>query len=417
MIDYRHKAFEKAVSLTLELYQILKSIEVRDHTGAWLQFLHWNQIMNKEQAQARLLMDNIVRIINKQNNQISSRLIYDRIIYDLIQKAIWFTEDYPDFPSSVREELTKLFEYNAVRTIDIPLKYLVTEKLPVKFGTITIYKITEKDRGEGWWKKILASGGDNQSVQAYARVISHGDLEKSRENALIAANDMLIFLRAIGFPITTEPQNQFGLLNEYSTPLIPYRIDIPKENYRMEFPVQLSTKVSILYTYEIQKDIFNQISLSILIRLQRLIDEDYLKPSANELKRKFFLGLRWLGEATKPDIVNARFVKLSFSLEGLIGGGIEDTRETKIILAKRCAIVAGKSIKEQKKLYNAILKYYHTRSEIVHGADKMILENELSSFGDLVRKIAWALLEIIDDFKSINELHNWVLTHPSWSLL
>jgi biotin operon repressor len=416
MMEKPDENFEKAVLLTVELYEILKSIKIRDHSGEWLQFLHWDRIMNTEQKRAQILMEKIVQIVINQNSQVSPRIIYDRVIYNLLQLAIWHPKDYPDFPAAARNEIQILFEYEASRIIDIPLVYLMAEDPPVKFGKIAIYNVTEEDRNHRWWEKVLASGGENRSVLAYARVVSQGDLQRSLENARTEVNDMMNILRAIGFPITIKPKNQFGLLNEYSTLSIPYRIDVPIENYKLEFPVQLSTTVSMLRTYEIGSDILCQIPALTLTRLNKLIVENYPNP-LSDLKRKFFIGLNWLGEATKPDAVSARFVKLSFSLEGLIGGETGNSRDTKTILAKRCAIITEKNLKEQKNLYNEILKYYKIRSEIVHGADIRITEKDFSSFGKYVRKLVWSLLEIIDEFQNIRELHHWASTYHSWSLL
>ncbi|MBI2757612.1 MAG: hypothetical protein HYX49_02945 [Chloroflexi bacterium] len=391
-------------------------MKIRDHTGEWLQFLYLDLAMNKEQKRARELIDKVVQIIVKQNDQVSPRIIYSRVISDLLQSAIFYPKDYPDFSSAAKEEMQILFEYKASRPVDVPLVYLVVEDLPVNFGLVTIYNVTEEDRNQKWWKNVLASGGENYSVRTYARAMSKGDLQISLENAKATVNDMLTFLRAIGFPLTLKPQNQFGLINEYSALLIPYRLGVPKENFKLEYPVQLSTATSALHTYEIRRDIFSRISQTTLARINKLINEDYPKPST-DLKRKFFLGLHWLGEATKPDIVNARFVKLFLSLEGLIGGEINDSRETKIILAKRSAIVTQQDIKEQKKLYNSILRYYKIRSEIVHGVHVRIAEKDFLGFGECVRKVTWSMLEIIDNFKDISELHKWLSAQSSWSLL
>lgn len=408
-----NKALEKTVSSILKLLEILREMDVHDHTGHWLQFLHSNHIVDKRQVRARRLMDRIVQYISEQNGQVSSRLVYDRLLYGLLQEAIWFTQEYSDFLSSAKEEIEILFEYDAHRTIDIPIVYLAVEHQPVKFGAVTFHKITEKDQSNRWWEKVIAAGGNAQNVCSFARVISLGDLEKSKENARMIVNDMLTIIRAIGFPITTKPQHQFGLLNEFPhLSALPYRIDPPVENHKLEASIRLSTTVGPgIFSYNIQKDIFDLITPANLENLQKLIENDYLEPTS-ELKRKFFLGLRWLGEATKSDTVEARFVKLFFSLEGLIGGEIKDSRETKFILGRRCAIVAGKNSKDQKEIYDSIQKYYRTRSEIVHGANKKISDDEFSDFGDLVRKVAWSLLEKVDYFTNINELHNWVLTQP-----
>lgn len=405
MTGQQNKQFDLAITYTIELHEILKRIKTRDHTGEWLQFLYLPHKMNDEQKQARELMDKITQIILNQNRQISKKIIHERVIYNLLQLAIWYYKDYPDFPSTAKEEMKILFEYSSYRDIDIPLVYLATENSPTQFGVITIHSLLEEDRKHKWWDKVLASGGKDYSVFSYARVKAPGDLQISIENAKKITNDMLNYLRAIGFPIALNYQNQFGLLNEYSNLLLPFRIGIPNENYKLEAQVSLSTSFSSLKRYEIQEDLLDKIPSEILLKLQDLIETDYFSPST-EMKRKFFLGLHWLGEATKPDTKESCFVKLFFSFEGLIGGQIKDSRETKKILAKRCSILISGSKNEQEKHYNSVIEYYKIRSQIVHGGKEGVSEIALIEFSEIVRKTAWALLGKLNKHETIISLHN-----------
>lgn len=269
-----------------------------------------------------------------------------------------------------------------------------------------ICNINEDDLKDEWWKKITGSGGTQESVQAYARVEVNGDLENSLNNGRRVVEDMLIFLRAVSFPITTKATHQFGLLNEFPSLLVlPFKIGKPKENYKLEYSVQYSTSSGPgTFPYELERDFLNQLDKKSLEKLNNIIEENYFNPST-DLKRKFFLGLSWLGEATKPDTTVSRFVKISFALEALIGGGIENPRETRKTLATRCAALLAKDMKENGRIQNAIHQYYKIRSEIVHGDEREISEDDLSNFGILVRKTAWSLLEIIERYETIDDLH------------
>lgn len=413
MAIHTDKSFESVVSFTIELYDLLKKMGIRDHTGQWLNFLHWKSNMSEEQAQARSLMDSIVKITCEQNNQISARLIYEKILYGLIQKAIWYTKEYPDFPASVRDEIKILFDYRAQRTVDIPLVYIISDGQTKKFGLMTIVNMTKDDWQQQWGDNIRRSGGDEESVRSYARVVCDGDVEKSRENAIKIVTDMLVFLRAVGFPFTTKQKNLFGLLNENAITSLPYRIHRAKENNRLESAEQLSTTVSTLQTYELCEDLLNQLSSVTLSKLQKLIEDDYLKPST-EIKRKFFLALRWLGDATKPDTIEGRFAKLAFSLEALIGGDAKkemlSARGLAATLAERAAFLVGKNQTERQKIHSQVHAYYGLRSGIVHGGDKRISDEQLAGFALLVREVIWALLNRIDDFQNIDSLQEWVFS-------
>ena len=48
--------------------------------------------------------------------------------------------------------------------------------------------------------------------------------------------------------------------------------------------------------------------------------ENSINQPQNDMGKKYLRGLWWLGETTKPDSVEAKFVKLSISLEFFLGG-------------------------------------------------------------------------------------------------
>ena len=285
------KIFEKVVSRTVDLYKILKAMGIRDHTGQWLNFLHSDITMTEEQKKPRQLMDNIIKFTVKQNDQVSPGLVYVRIS-ELIAKAIWFTQDYPDFPSSARDEIKILFEYEAQRFVDIPLTYLIADDKPVKFGVVTIHNITPEDQNGMWWEFIRSSGGNSENVRAYAEVTSFGDLEKSRTSARSVVNDMLIFMRAVGFPVNAQMKHEFGILGEYpSSRNLPYRTGRPVETQQLENHVESSMATGPgIFPYDVQKDVLDSLVPSNLERLQVLIENDYFKPASelSELKRKYF---------------------------------------------------------------------------------------------------------------------------------
>ncbi len=400
--------FEKTVAYIVQMHQILKDMNIQDHTGAWLQFLHFNQKMDNQQKLARSLMDKITATILKQNNLISNGLIHSRVIYDLLAKAIWFPNDYQDFPSAAKLEVKKLIEYNSSRPINIPLVYLKTKNSSAKFGLIEICNIDEDDLKDEWWKKITNSGGTQESVQAYARVEVTGDHQNSLIEGRRIVEDMLIFLRAISFPITTKTMHQFGLLNEFpSLLLLPFKLGKPKENHKLEYSVQYSTWLGpATFPYELERDFLSKTDQKNIERINKLIEDDYFDPSS-DLKRKLFLGLHWLGEATKPDTVESRFLKLFFSVESLIGGSIENLRNTREVLARRCSNIIGG--KQKNRIYTKIIEYYIIRSKIVHGDKKIISEDDFSDFGAIVREVAFALLNKVDGFENIEDLSDFLI--------
>jgi hypothetical protein len=405
---------ESVTSKTIELFEILKEIEVQDHTGQWLNFLHLNPFPKENpHKKARSLLESIIEIVTNENKQVSVRLIYDRILFGLLQQALWFKEDYPDFPLNAKEEAQYLLRYDNYRFIDVPLEYLSVGSIPFQLGDVIFFSVSEKDKEDKWWEKVKGNGGDEWRVQSYARVKSYGDYVKAGQDALSKTAEALLLLRAIGFPFFPKSQHQFGILNEYPLGAIPYRSNKPIKYQHKERPARLSTVLvqwPRIHVNMLWDDLLQKVDEKTLSCLQHLVEKDFISPSS-EMKKKFFLGLHWLGEATKPDEPSARFIKLFISLENFIGEGYKETGEQKIILGKRCASVVNATPTERNKIYNAVLRYYVKRSEIVHGKN-VNAEDELQGFGKLVRKIAWALLEKLDDFQTIEDLHNWVISQP-----
>jgi hypothetical protein len=192
----------------------------------------------------------------------------------------------------------------------------------------------------------------------------------------------LTILRAVGFPVTTKPQLQFGVVNDYAlSQMRPYRIGHHIENYKLEGPSQFSWRTGPgIAPYNIRKNLLNKINRSTIAALQKLIEDEFLRPTS-AIKDKFFLGLHWLGEATKPDTPKSKFVKLTFSLEAFIGGEARNdalnnlsTRGITATLAERGAFIAGKNPIDRQEIHDAIHKFYGSRSGIVHGGTKEITD-------------------------------------------
>jgi len=354
------------VSSMLKIYNYFKSKGGLDYQGEGARFLYWNYPMDNEQKEARQHMDNVLRLIKEHNPELSDESIYQSLLFNLTEKAIWFPLDYSDIESEYRKVADQLLTYTAIRDIDIPIVNLRIEKKVIKFGLMTFHPIEKSDKEGEWWNAIKGTAGrDTNNIYSFARVTCPGDTTKSLDYGTEIVNEMLTILRAIGFPMKPESYHMhFWLVNEH--PLFqtrPYRLGLPKENLNLSYTPQIINIIGPgVATCDLEKDILDSIELSALNALQVLIENDFSNPST-EMKRKFFLGLHWLGEATKPDIAESRFVKLFFALEGLIGGGIKNSRDTKIILAKRCAGV---------------------------------------------RNILWSLLGIIESFKNISELDNTI---------
>jgi hypothetical protein len=410
---------EIIVSSMLKIYNFLKMKGFQDSGGEELKFLYLkNHPMDYEQKRIRELMDGVLKIIKSRNSELSEGSIYDCLLFDLTQKAIWFPRDYPDIESEYQMLSSNLLTYTGKRDIDIPLVNLEVGEKPIKFGLVTFFQIDESDKRGDWWETIKSTAGAYtvQNIFSFARINCSGDAPTALEYAIDIIGEMLSILRAVGFPLISEPNLHFGLVNEYQLfQTRPYRLGPVSESYRLNYQPKIVRRLGPgVATCQLKKDILDSIEASDLKKLQEIIESDFTNPQT-DIGRKLFWGLRWLGEATKPDTKNARFAKLGFALEALIGGDATDkignlsTRGLAATLAERCAFLVGKNQTERKEIHNRIHEYYGIRSGIVHGGDKEITDVQFADFGMLVRSTFWAVLRKINMFKSINDLQRWIL--------
>lgn len=410
---------EFIVSSMLQIYNFFKSRrKERDAGGEWMMFLYSkNYPLDEDQKQARELMDKVRETIKAYNSQISDQAVYESLLFELTQKAIWYPKDYPDIESEYQKVTNSLLFYNAQREIDIPIVNLEVGESPRKFGLVTFFNIEESDKNGEWWDVIKATaGGHASNVYSFARISCPGDTEKSLEYAFKVISKTLTILRAIGFPIELDPNLQFGLINEYSLFQVrPYRLGLPDETFKLNYRPKIIRRIGPgVAPCHLQTDILSSIESTNISALQSIMESDLITPSS-ETKRKYFFGLHWLGESTKPDSPEARFAKLAFALEAFIGGDAEDkkgilsTRGLTATLAERAAFLAERDPTERNDLHKQVYNFYRIRSGIVHGGNKKTGSDDFVAFTSLVRKISWALLRHIDEFQNIDDLQNWVL--------
>ena len=135
------------------------------------------------------------------------------------------------------------------------------------------------------------------------------------------------------------------------------------------------------------------------------------------MENKLLNSIHWLAESTKPDTNNSKFAKISFALETLIGGEPKDDEELKArgitaMLAERAAFIAGRDLNDRLAIDRDIRTYYGKRSNIFHGGEGDVSLDEIDRFGELVRRLALALLEKLDELKDVisdvESLGRWV---------
>jgi hypothetical protein len=361
----------------------------------------------------------IIDLLHASNPEVSPRLIFTLLVSELVGIVVFnpytpMTDD--EFSRLATAKINILINYSSEREIDIPLVNLSVDGEPVKFGKVWFHPITEADHEGEWWEKIKLnySGNPDVEVGTYARVLSPGDREIAMEYAKDAVEEVLLIIRGVGFPFSTDDLNQFGIINEFPVAANqPYRLNKPTESIPIERTSRVITHLGPgIQVYRLNADLLNNVDENVIIILNELLRQENDKP-ISRMQTKFLSGLRWLGEATKPDELPARYLKISTGLEFLIGGESSKEFQTKpsitAALAERAALLVGGSDNNQAFIENEVKKYYQLRSKIVHGHGDAIKQNDFVEFGSLVRQIALAMSLMVSNFSEINDLQKWVL--------
>lgn len=306
--------------------------------------------------------------------------------------------------------LKELVEFEALQPIDYPIMNLWLKGEPVKLGHVTFMVATEQDVKQ-WQKDYMTRLQGIADMHVFARVNAPGDFEKAASYAIIQVNSALDLLRMLCFPFYPYTDAcRIGVIGETGfTTYAPIRINEER------FAAQLrGTGAFAVWQPELRKSILSKLEQ----HQWELINKLILKPEAScsNMEDKLLDGIHWLGEAAKPDINRARFAKISFALETLIGGEPQDeelkVRGITAMLAERAAFIAGKDLDDRVKIDKDVRTYYGTRSDIVHGRKRDIPLSDIDNFGILVRRLALALLAKLDELGSnlstVEKLETWV---------
>lgn len=404
------------VNLTIQLIDLLLSTEKITYKDiSQLFFKSFRPDLEEE----RSLVWEIIDSMHASNPQVSDRLIFTILIENLVGIVLMnpYGSSSDDIREKAREKIRELLHYASIRDIDIPLVFLEVDSSPFKIGLVEFHSITEEDRKSEWWEKVKINypGNNNLDVLSYGRILAPGDREMAIDHAERTLRMTLQFLRGIGFPIIAKHINHFGILNENIVwENFPLWLHKPNESVPIERSSQVVTRIGPLTRpYKLVTELLKFIDHDTLSFLGQLLAKEEDNLALNEMERKLLSGIRWLGEATKPDSLSARFLKVATALECLIGGEPSEenltTRGITAMLAERAAFVVGDDKDSRMDIDREVRKYYQMRSGIVHGGDKEVSGDNFEKFGALVRRIALSLVIHLPENRKIDDLQKWVI--------
>jgi hypothetical protein len=357
------------------------------------------------------LYDDVVQGILILNSEMLSKdEVNRRLIYEfLIHQFHWDTEsDYlyeQELLNHAIKFVSGLVEFEKWQDLDIPIANLWPDNEPVTIGKVTFLAITKEEIEQ--WKKRGHCPVSIDEAKVVARVNSPGDEQKALSYARNEVNLVLDYIRAFCFPFGKYSDMwPVGLLGDFdASKQIPVRIN--KKNY-----------VTIVgqgtYTNTLRGNILSKLSVDHRGLVEKLIQ----KKPYSDMERKLVNSIHWLGESTKQDTDNSKYAKIAFALESLLGGESEEkylhSRGITAMLAERAAFIAGKDLNERTTIDNDIRRCYGKRSDIVHGKSGEVIFKDIDEFGELVRRLALAMLEklntIGDQISNIDALEKWVKT-------
>lgn len=356
------------------------------------------------------LFEAVVQGVLKLNPEmLSEHEVQHRLMYDFLttQTISWTEAEHLNNQSLVDKAnnlINEMIEFKAWQDVCIPIVNLWHEDEPVMLLRVTFRRVAEEELKE--WKKRLSvfwhEGASN--VHVLAQVNAPGDKHKAIEYARTQVDTVLEVFRAFCFPFGRESSNwRVGVVGD----IISYTSTPMSINGR-EF---LSLRGDGSTVIELKH---------ILSKLEQpqweLINKFFLKTHYTKMEKKLRDSIHWLAESTKPDTNNSKFAKISFALETLIGGEPKDedlkVRGITAMLAERASFVAGMNLKDRQDIDKKVRRYYAKRSSIVHGIEGEVLLRDIDEFGNLVRRLALALLEKLDKLGdkivNVEKLEDWV---------
>lgn len=351
----------------------------------------------------------IQEVLRLNSEMLSEHEVETKIIFDfLTHQTTDFTKpshlNNRSLINEAKTQLTKLIEFEQWQDVDFAIANLWLGGEPTKLGKVTFMGVTKEEID--LWKKRGFWGESSPDFRVVARVRAPGDQHRALSYAKTQINLALDILRAFCFPFGRESESwRVGLLGDIiASTATPIRIN------NRDFVTQVSGYG--LAQVELKQHILSKLEQPQWELIEKLIS----KKHPNKMESKLLTSIHWLSESTKLDTNKSKFTKVCVALESLIGGEPEDeelkVRGITAMLAERAAFIAGKDLNDRMEIDKNIRKFYGMRSDIVHGGKEDISSDDIDKFGQLVRRLALALLEKLDELGDklgdVDKLQVWV---------
>ncbi|MBM2832714.1 MAG: hypothetical protein HW414_1766 [Dehalococcoidia bacterium] len=302
----------------------------------------------------------------------------------------------------IRQIVRTVTEYGGRRaTVTVPVWGLDVGGSPLVVGDVEFKSRPFSDKVEDELKYVDPNG---LGVHAIAVTSCAGDEGMIFANARTQVNRAMNILRAFSFPVARNDYLQEiaiegDLRSLQSFGLLTYPENKEPGIYLTATHVHLGGVMPLNIPQSLP--IMNAVGFSEFLEAVR-------RP--NRLTKMIAKAVDWLGEATKPDVLPAKFVKVAFSIDAMVGAEGQNLPDSgkRIRIADRAAFLMGRSYKSRNMVWRAMDKIIGKRDKIAHGSSEVLVtEADVEEAGKYARGLLHTLLLGPTKFKEPEELAAW----------
>ena len=295
----------------------------------------------------------------------------------------------------------------------IPIYGLIVKASSFKIGDVEFvprFKYPKLDEQLKELEDTTKVQGSIGKIHTIAITIASGcDFDMILQNAEGKVNKALNLLRAVRYPIVTDSLlKQIGIIGTYYTLPKLYAFDASQVHQN-----SLSTELCDISLSGVVDIVIDDHAIQVMFEnagLNKL--GDLLISAHSPFERGLLRGAELLGEATKPDTIESKFLKVALAVDSMIGDEPSKDMTDKGVrarIAERSAFLLGNIYEDRRKVYDDMRRFIDKRGGLAHGAPETISQWETNKFGSYAIKILIKLLLQAPAFRTIDDLAEWTL--------
>lgn len=136
----------------------------------------------------------------------------------------------------------------------------------------------------------------------------------------------------------------------------------------------------------------------------------FIERPKRSYERALVMATRWMGEATKPDSMEGKLLKLCFALDAMLGDetDVVPDKGKKARISERAAFLLAATGSERLQVHSDIDRFLGMRNKLAHGSAHIVFDRDVTACMEYARRILETLV-LTKRFASVGELAKWVL--------